>query len=379
MALNDISLTASMRANLLSLQGTADLMSRTQTRLSSGKKVNSAVDNPTSFFAAQALNSRANILDGLKDAMGQAVSTVEAADKGITAIISLIEQAKGIATQAQAAEAGGANNSQYIDVGNVQAGDTITIGGQTLTATAAAVAGDNEFTIGGSSSQTAINLSAAINVNTTIATANIESTSVTGSKVYVAKTTATDLVAGDITTPGTQTSMTESAFIPAASNELATLESQYNTIRDKLDDLVADSGYKGKNLLASATLSVKFEGTHKLDVVGFNATSSALGVSQASWAAPSDASADVDKLDAALTTLRNESSKLSANLSIITARSDFSTQMVNTLTSGANKLTAADNNEEGANMLALQTRQSLSISSLSLASQANQAVLKLFG
>jgi flagellin len=71
MAINDISLTAGMRSNLLSLQNTVTLLNRTQSRLSTGKKVNSALDNPVSFFAAQALNSRASTIDGLKDAMGQ--------------------------------------------------------------------------------------------------------------------------------------------------------------------------------------------------------------------------------------------------------------------------------------------------------------------
>ena len=97
MAINDISLTAGMRANLLSLQGTVDLLDRTQGRLASGKKVNTAIDNPVSYFASQALTSRAADIDSLKDAMGQAVQTIKAADKGITAISSMIEQAKGIA------------------------------------------------------------------------------------------------------------------------------------------------------------------------------------------------------------------------------------------------------------------------------------------
>lgn len=91
MAINDVSLTAGMRSNLLSLQSTVNLLDRTQTRLSTGKKVNTAIDNPTSFFAAQSLNSRASTIDSLKDAMGQAVQTIAAADKGIKAIASLIE------------------------------------------------------------------------------------------------------------------------------------------------------------------------------------------------------------------------------------------------------------------------------------------------
>ena len=105
MAINDVSLTAGMRSNLLSLQGTVDLLNRTQNRLSTGKKVNSAIDNPMSFFASQALTSRASTIDSLKDGMGQAIQTIQAADKGIKAITAMIEQAKGIAQSALSAEA----------------------------------------------------------------------------------------------------------------------------------------------------------------------------------------------------------------------------------------------------------------------------------
>ncbi len=86
----------------------------------------------------------------------------------------------------------------------------------------------------------------------------------------------------------------------------------------------------------------------------------------------------VTALDDALVTLRSESSKLSGNLSIITVRQEFSTNMINTLTEGSDKLTLADANEEGANMLMLQTRQTLSTTALSLSAQAAQSVLRLF-
>jgi flagellin len=268
MGFNDISLSAGMRSNLTSLQGTAQLLDRTQYRLSTGKKVNTAIDNPTAFFAAQTLNSRASIIDGLKDAMGQAIQTVQAADKGIKAITGLIEQAKGIATQAQSAVAG---------------------------------------------------------------------------------------------------------------PELTALQTQYNSIRTQIDNLVTDSIYKGKNLLNNDTLTVKWEGNKTLDITGFSANSAGLLITAAAWVAPTDAAADVTKLDAALDTLRTNTASFSANLSIITTRQEFSTDMVNVLTEGANKLTLADTNEEGANMLMLQTRQSLGITALSLSSQAAQSVLRLFG
>jgi len=161
-------------------------------------------------------------------------------------------------------------------------------------------------------------------------------------------------------------------------SELSSLKSQYNDLRTQLDALVGDSGYKGKNLLDNNTLTVKFEGAN-LEVIGFNAKTAGLGITEAIWITGGNIDTDITKLDDALTKLRNESSKMSGNLSIITVRENFSTNMINTLTKGSDKLTLADTNEEGANMLMLQTRQSLGTTSLSLAAQAAQSVLRLFG
>ena len=96
----DISLTASMRSNLLSLQQTQSLMDTTQERLSTGKKVNSAIDNPSSYYTAQSLTNRASDLSSLLDSMGQAVQTIQAANEGIEAITEFASQAKAIATSA---------------------------------------------------------------------------------------------------------------------------------------------------------------------------------------------------------------------------------------------------------------------------------------
>ena len=103
MAINDVTLTASMRTNLLQLQGVQDQIAKKQNILSTGNKINSALDGPTSFFAAKGLNQRAGDLTSLKDAMGQSVSTIKAADKGLTAIESMIEQARGLTTAAYSA------------------------------------------------------------------------------------------------------------------------------------------------------------------------------------------------------------------------------------------------------------------------------------
>ena len=97
----DISLTASMRSNLLSLQNTQSLMDMTQERLSTGKKVNSAIDNPTSYYMSRSLTNRANDLDALLDSMGQGIQTIKAANEGIESITSFVEQAKAIANTAR--------------------------------------------------------------------------------------------------------------------------------------------------------------------------------------------------------------------------------------------------------------------------------------
>ncbi|HEX6118285.1 MAG TPA: flagellin [Dongiaceae bacterium] len=97
---DNITLTGGIRSNLLLLQQTSSLLEKTQLRLATGNKVNTALDGPAAFFAAKGLSQRAGDLDGLKDGIGQAISTIKAGDSGITGIESLIEQARGLTTQA---------------------------------------------------------------------------------------------------------------------------------------------------------------------------------------------------------------------------------------------------------------------------------------
>ncbi len=121
-------------------------------------------------------------------------------------------------------------------------------------------------------------------------------------------------------------------------------------------------------------------GTSTQSISGVTFDSAGLGVS----AAANDFQTDVDvtaaltELTAALSTLRSQSVAFGSSLSVVQTRQDFTKAMVNTLQTGADNLVLADTNEEGANMLALQTRQSLSTTALSLASQASQSVLQLF-
>src|SRR6202051_143105 len=100
MSLSNITLTAAVRQNLLSLQGTADLLATTQGRLATGKKGNSALDNPTNFFTAAGLDARASDISNLLDSIGNGVQVLQAANTGITSLSKLVDTAKSIANQA---------------------------------------------------------------------------------------------------------------------------------------------------------------------------------------------------------------------------------------------------------------------------------------
>ncbi len=311
---NEVTLTAAMRNNLVSLQQTATLMGQTQERLSTGKRVNSALDNPTNYFAASAHMQRANDLISRKDGMTEAVQAIKASNTGITGLKTLMESAKGVIESARTSNQSG----------------------------------------------------------------------------------------------------------------LAALYKSFNTISAQIKQLLNDSGYKGTNFLngSAVSLDVLFNetGSNKLTVNGFNGRISALvnsaqigtaavhaggfsnlggNITAISLFAAHNSFASVagetgaaalngfskaynlnaiaNGLTAAISQLQAESSKMAANLSIINARLNFTTELVNVEKTGADNLTLADTNEEGANMLMLQTRNQLATTSLSLASQAAQGVLRLFG
>src|ERR1700759_5676926 len=94
-----IVLSASVRQNLLSLQSTASLLATTQNNLATGKKVNSALDNPTNFFTAQCLDNRASDISNLLDGIGNGVQVLQAANTGIPSLQNLVASAQSIANQ----------------------------------------------------------------------------------------------------------------------------------------------------------------------------------------------------------------------------------------------------------------------------------------
>jgi flagellin len=383
MAINDISLTAGMRANLTSLQSTVTLLNRTQQRLSSGKAVNSALDNPVNFFAAQSLNARATDLAGYKDGMSNAVQTIQAADKGITGLTSLLGAAKAIASSVEGLSANTAFTGVSLNIEGITSGQTIVVGGKTLTAAAATAntsttAATFAVGVGISSAQVAANIAAAYGTMSA-GTTTVTATGVSGSTVTFADSAA-DLDDLDVT--GTaKTGGTIEATTTAASSERGSLIAQYNEIMDQISSMAADSSFQGVNLLNATTMTVQFGGGSSLTVTGTATTYTALNLAKITteWDAGTTTGAtQMTAVDDALTALRSKSKDLSNNLAIINARQDFSTNLTNVLQTGADNLTLADSNAEGANMLMLQTRQSLGTTALSLSSQAAQSVLRLF-
>jgi len=168
---------------------------------------------------------------------------------------------------------------------------------------------------------------------------------------------------------------------------------QYRELKDQLDTLADDAIYKGVNLLDSDTLNVVFNtNDDSLAVSGFNAHAVGLSIvsgATALWGSDTTSAliaADINAInsaivdvDSAVDTLRAKAKTLASNLGIVTTRQTFTDKMIATLKVGGDNLTLADMNEEGANMLMLQTRQALGIQSLSMASQSAQQVLQLFG
>lgn len=576
---SDVVLSAAMRANLLSLQNTQNLVDIAQNRLATGKKVNSALDGPQAFFASQALTNRASDLTRLLDSIGQSIQVIKAADNGVTALSKLIEQADSIASSAREALAQGqaeakvvgdrdlsavndltsltgiANNDTLIltvtkedgtaiSIGNyggaVAATSTVTIttgmstdqliaaindihlsdeaaaplalgeqafeaslddngqlqirslnGGKfnvnfvTVLATDAANqalaadlgfgnvaktvldqgAGTNnvEFTavadvaltsyalydstttpdsiaqrsdlitnlVNSSGTTLFANINAAtddytiginggtaqnielfqnggaitiqefidqINNNTTLNT-KIEAdfddetgvlsirtldASVENIQIGLADNNATaeanwGFGVNDIEATATDVRQ-ESIQLATAAGDLAQYEDDYNNILEQIDQLVQDTGYRGTNLLNGDDLLTVFNEsrTSTLTTQGATFTSGGLGLEAANFSRTSTVEDAISQVSEALTTVRNFGSTLSNDLAVIQTRQTFTTELINTLKEGSDKLVNADQNEEGAKLLALQTRQSLGVTSLSLASQSQQSILRLF-
>ena len=222
--MSGIVLSASVRQNLLSLQATADLLATTQNDLATGKKVNSALDNPTNFFTAQSLDNRASDIGNLLDGIGNGVQVLQAANTGITSLQSLIDSAKSIANQALQTTVGYSTKS---NVSTTIAGATAANLLGTTTFTSATASGNVLYTgaAGGTTAATsAKTLGGTSGVFTGAATNDDSATPVaitTGTKIYGASAALTTLANtkfadGDVFTINGKTVTVKSAATPSA-------------------------------------------------------------------------------------------------------------------------------------------------------------------
>ena len=469
-------LSSGVRNNLLTLQQTAAQQSIIQNRLATGKKVNSAIDNPVNYFTSMGLNDRATQLTGLLDGMSNGIQTIQAASKGIDGITKLVNSMQSTIKQAQSDAAqnrptatgtalattaekiatskslkdivldkaivgkdlvdnadpanptpapdGVADNDEATAS---NAGNLGLVAGDEGTMLAISIkAGDNEYTAAfDAKNMTVRDIVNEIN-KSGIATAfvdekgqfNVKGTGSETLQFGFGKVDVTAVAAGAPTAEEIATAKEDAiARAGSATNDNAALNlaadgydvgtsasnvtsavrsnliQQFNDLRTQIDELAKDASFNGINLLAGDRLSIAFNektgvNQTKLDIQGTVVSAENLGISQAintqidgllNFQNDNDLDKATNALNGALTSLKSLSSTLGSNLSVAQTRQDFTKELVNTLKTGADNLVLADPNEEGASLLALNTRQQLSQTALSLASQADQSVLRLFG
>ena len=317
--MSSISLNASVRSALSSLKSTAKDLTTTTDRLSTGKKVASAIDNPTNYFAAQNYNQRADALSGRLDSMGEATQMINAADNGITTAKSFLSQMSGIVNNALS----NTDSDQRRQYGK-QFNELVT---QIRDAAKDSSYGGINL-IYGNASQT-------VQFGQNIDDSNLK---------------------------------LQGFNISAASGEVDS------------NGEVGSSSVTGGTGTAYA-LSIDLNGS---DVVGIKSAFTQKTGTAKDWELDwggigyqTDLTSLVSGIEKVSTTLQTQSSKLANNLAIITQRETYTNNTIDILNNGANDLTLANLNEEGANLLSLQTSQSLAVQALSLSSSSAANVLSI--
>jgi len=406
MAVSDISLTSGMRGSLLSLQGNAKTIDRTQERLSTGRKVNSALDNPTNFFASQAALNRAGDLYSRKDSVKEAIQNINAANNGITAISSLLSAANGIANAALGTTDQTSRDSfsnQFDEILNqidTLAADsgyrgTNLLKSDSLTVNFSESGGSSTLSVAGvdaTSTGLSISMAAAGSASTTVtsgypvgtivdtftASSTMESTPGFGVTVMVPHSLGASNPLGytiDVTVNGAALTRAFGGNVPQPAGYWFSSTSQRISLPPlTTGDVVVIASSPGV-VSTGATLDAAAPWT---TTIGTGVTTTTTPGSGNLWDSTSGIQSSQDQINAAITTMRSNAKNLASNSTILTTRLDYISSMANILQTGSDNLTLADMNEEGANMLMLQTRQSLGTTSLSMGAQAAQAVMRLF-
>lgn len=401
---NDVTLGTASRQNLSALQTTARLMGRTQTRLSTGLKVSAAVDDAVAYFQGRALGERAKDLMEVKDGMVGAVGTIKTALTGLENVEKLLTQMKGIALSAKSEAEPRKRHALYEQY-------------VVLRSQLDALAADTQFNganlIGNPASDLSVPLSPVgvspvtkLDISGVTITSNAlgldpETVNVTYTNYqsdvavkgafdrwssYVLETTgygyevASNVVIQGLgnsqwlTVSGTKTLSTDTdglAGFDAEGNGLTA--DQQNKAAQALKNYMT-TGSSAGDTVGDLSSSLPFDNT--------NFPSVSMTLMKGPWDDPiyymGNIDVDIQAMDGAIETVRNTMSSFGSSLALFQVRTQFNQNLANVALEGAGKLLDADLNEEGANMVALQTQAQLGLQALSFVGQSDQSVLDLF-
>jgi flagellin-like hook-associated protein FlgL len=391
---SDINLSAAIRSSLITLQSAQTLINRTQNDLSTGLKVNNAIDNPVAYFQAQALTDRASDFSNKKDGIDQGISSLSTALSGVTGIQNIVGQLQGLVLSAESASSTQLSGlvTQFNNLRtqiNTLAKDTSYQGlnliagtGQVLNVSFSTLTSSNLTVNSVDVTTGARGLAIAKVALSTVTAANNTSgfqlsyLSAKGGKASAGGAGA--LSGNTFYYSGTGTSFKSgdsivfkygSANLTITIGSAGTLSSTFTTTSHFVDGQVL----KLKSVTAATHNGVVFSGA--LTTISFKEITGHFILNSA---LPATTNVLLNSLQTNLLTLRAQAQQVGSNVALLNTRLDFTNNYVNLLTQGGGKLTLADLNEEGANLLSLQTRQQLGIQALSFAGQNERAVLSLF-
>ena len=427
-------LSPAQKSQLTSIQSTARLIDDVQLRLASGLDVNSAIDNPQNFFSAEALEFRANDLNRRIDAIGQSIRTLQETQSGIEASLDILDTADAYLKDVEKRYAAGEIELEPIgDPTNLTeilptAGDFINYaGGQDSGAPITVNGGGSEIVIDGNiwrrlavnytiTPDTVLEFEYSSSLIPEIAAIGFDNDNVFNNSVdrfFLYGTQATGLTysAPRPTYQYTGGGAAQSYSIPVgtfftgtfshltfindddaglAGNSTYTnitlregplefadlappeLQEDYEAILDQLDRITIDANYRGINLLAKENLTTIFneDGTSRLVTEGIDSSSRGLGLTREDFNSIEAVQAKIEEVREAKEFLREYSSAVALDLNVIQTRETFTRELVNGLLAGRDDLTVADQNEVGAEFLALSVREQVGISALAFG-QAN--------
>lgn len=372
-------LSASARTGVRTLKALDTAFTKSSERLATGRKVNRASDNPVAFFTANSLNNRAGDLNRVVERIDLSLNTVKAAEVGVRALASLVQVAQAIVTSAaslpvaQPTATGTVKVSGQSDVTTLSG---VTDGDQISVQAGSAAAVTVTISSGQSSDELLAQLNAVDNVNATLTSTGALQISTTNGE----NLTLSDASGSSLAGLGLSAGIFDQST--AVSPERAAKAAEFDAVLQQINQLAGDASFLGVNLLTGDSPTVQFNesGTSSLTLNGANSSAPGLGISQASngFGTNADVAVAGADLNTALGSLRGFSSRLSSEFSVATTRQNFTQQLSNVLQSGADALTFADANEEGASLLALQARKSFAAASFSISQNSERGVLSLF-